>query len=452
MRLLWLGDLAATGFGSVTTDIGRALLDLGHDVRFLSQNDLDGIPPEPFGSRTLDLAFYEMQANASGGGVAGIKDVVGRIIEGTSDAMMASGDPWGEWAPEAVILLGDFWAVRMVVDRFEDVLRRVPVLHYVPIEGVDLPPRWGEMWSWVKPIAMSRFGQEQIALVTGVEPPMAYHGVDAEAFHPVSPTSPIVVPVDRDGEKTVRLASRDACRRFFGGRQADPSVFWVLRTDRQMPRKRFGAMLRAMTPVLAAHPDCRLILHCSVWDQGGHLLDSISKMPVPVQRQGVLTQLGPVPREVLVALYNASDAYISTGAEGFGLCVAEALACGIPAVGMDYSAVPEVIGPGGFVVPVAFTYDNEYDHLWASPDEEAMAEAVSWLVEHPAKARALGDEGMRHVRATFRWSDAAVVIAEAARGALRAPRAAVEVQGVVDDAPLAPLDAALAAPVSAGAI
>lgn len=431
-RILWLGDLATTGFGSVTTDAGRALLALGHDVRFLSQNDLDGIPPEPFGSRTLDLAFYEMQMGA-GGGVAGVKTLVGDIIDGTTDAMLASGDPWGDWRPEAIVLLGDFWAVRIVADRFEEQLRRVPVHHYVPIEGTNLPPRWGELWSWIHPIAMSRFGAGQIATVTGHEPPMAYHGVDADVFHPASPTAPILVPIDRDRSRDVRLASRDACRRFFMGKAADPSQFWFLRTDRQMPRKRFGAMLRGMTPVLAAHPEARLVLHCQAWDQGGDLLDEISKMPPSVAHQVILPRLGAVPREVLVALYNASDAYVNTGAEGFGLCIAEALACGLPVVGIDYSSVPEVIGPGGIVVPPAFLYDNEYNHFWASPDEDALADAAMWLIEHPAKARALGQEGTRHVRTTFRWAEAARVIAEAIRDDLSgrdAPDQALPATGV----------------------
>ncbi len=323
MRLLWFGDLAPSGFGSVTTDLGRALLDLGHDVRFLSQNDLEGIPPEPFGSRVLDLAFYEIQTGAGGrDAVAGIKDLVGGLIAGsTADVMLASGDPWGDWRPDAVVLLGDFWAVRVLADRFETELRLAPVYHYVPIEGTSLPPRWSELWSWIHPIAMSRFGAEQIAAVTGRMPPMVYHGVDTKVFHPASPTDPVVVPIDRDRTKDVRIASRDAARRFFMGKAGSEGQFWFLRTDRNMPRKRFGAMLRAMTPVLAAHSEARLVLHCRTWDQGGDLRDEISKMPPSIAHQVMLPEIGAMPREVLVALYNASDAYVSSGPEGFGLCV-----------------------------------------------------------------------------------------------------------------------------------
>ena len=54
-RLLFAGDLAQTGFGTVTIDLGRALLGLGVDVRFLSLNETGVVPPEPFASRTALL-------------------------------------------------------------------------------------------------------------------------------------------------------------------------------------------------------------------------------------------------------------------------------------------------------------------------------------------------------------------------------------------------------------
>jgi len=59
MRLLFFGDMAATGFGTVTMDLGRELLALGHDVRFVSQND-SGDLPEPFGSRTWKISDPSM--------------------------------------------------------------------------------------------------------------------------------------------------------------------------------------------------------------------------------------------------------------------------------------------------------------------------------------------------------------------------------------------------------
>jgi alpha-1,3-rhamnosyl/mannosyltransferase len=114
---------------------------------------------------------------------------------------------------------------------------------------------------------------------------------------------------------------------------------------------------------------------------------------------------------MLTALYNAADVYLSTSAEGFGLTVAEAIACGTPAVGLDYSAVPEVIGPAGLLAPVAYLVDNEYDHAWAAVHEPKFGEAVATLLDDEPLRKRLGRAGPDHVRAMFDWDRAALAFA-----------------------------------------
>ena len=38
-KILWWGDVADTGFGTVTSNVGKRLLAMGHDVRFIMQNE-----------------------------------------------------------------------------------------------------------------------------------------------------------------------------------------------------------------------------------------------------------------------------------------------------------------------------------------------------------------------------------------------------------------------------
>jgi glycosyltransferase involved in cell wall biosynthesis len=394
---MFLGDLAGTGFGTVTQDLGRALLDLGHDVRFVSQNELGDLP-EPFGSRTLRVNSRDGWLSlVEGGGVAGLLD----------------GSVWPDsWVPEAAILLGDFFAARLVImanEASREAFRRVPTLHYVPIEGVDLPAAWREAWGIVHPVAMSEFGADQIEIVTGTRPPMIYHGVDAGQFRPVSGEHPLWI-------EDHPLRSRADCKKLFGG---DPRQRWVLRTDRHMPRKRYPSLLRAMAPVMATRPDVYLVMHCRSDDQGGHLPDSISKYPERIASRMLITgfhdQMGGASRDILTALYNAADVYASVSAEGFGLTIAEAIACGTPAVGLDYSAVPEVIGPAGIAVPIGGLVDNEYDHFWAAADEPRFGNAVASLLDDDLLRKRLGQEGPRHVRANFQWPQAALKFSAAIR-------------------------------------
>jgi glycosyltransferase involved in cell wall biosynthesis len=407
VRVLFLGDLARTGFGTVTMDLGKAMLDAGEDVRFVSQNELPDLD-EPFLSRTFSLQSLMATASMFGGAMPTSVEAAAflpNIVSGQSgNYFMASGHAWGEWKPEAIILLGDFVAVRLMASPYIEAFRQVPTYHYVPIEGIDLPPRWSQTWQIIRPVAMSEFGADEIEHVMGYRPPVVYHGV-SEDFWPATPERPIVLKDPNDPKLLRKVTSKASAREFFGW---NPRAKIVLRTDRHMPRKLYNALMRSMAPILMERDDTFLVLHVQVWDQGGDIADTASKFAQKVQDRIVVSNGGGEwDRAHLNALYNTADVYASCSAEGFGLTIAEAIACGIPAVGLQYSAVPEVIGPAGMVVPVATIYDNQYDHFWATPQELNLTASIRWLLEHPHRAQAIGALGPRHVRSRFSWTQAA---------------------------------------------
>ncbi len=71
-----------------------------------------------------------------------------------------------------------------------------------------------------------------------------------------------------------------------------------------------------------------------------------------------------VDDQALAELYRGADALVVTSrCEGFGLPALEAMACGTPVIAFDNSALPEVVGDGGLLVP--------------DGDVGAMAEAVA---------------------------------------------------------------------------
>lgn len=425
MRVLFFGDLAATGFGSVTTDLGRAMLERGVDVRFVSQNDTGHDLPEPFRSRTVDLVSLPYRINELSGeaGTIGAAEGIPALMDGSTIALLHNGEPAAGWVPEAAIMLGDFYAARHVVGRFIEAFRSVPTWHYVPVEGIGLPPLWKELWDICPPVAMSQFGGDQIEAVMGYRPPVIYHGIDADTFRPVSKAHPMFLR----GEHAAVLQSKDDCKRAWLGhlfevnaatleRKGDQVAMptkWLLRTDRHMPRKRYDAMLRALGPVLERNPGWGLVIHCNTLDQGGFLPEAVSKLSPAARSRVIFTDNGQepraigMPRDQLAILYNAADLYVSISAEGFGLTIAEAVACGVPAVGIDYSAVPEVIGPAGKVVRYTHLLDNEYGHHWAAIDEAEFARVVEHLMTHQGKREDLARRGPAHVQTSFRWDTAA---------------------------------------------
>lgn len=380
-RILWFGDAAQTGFGTVTWDLVTRMLDKGDDVRLLSQNQTADPIPHPLGERTWDVS-------------RGV-DFPSIIRSGFRDG----------WKPEAVVILGDFFAVRAVVGgngpEVTQAFASVPSFHYCPVEGEDLPPSWKGIWDVVSPIAMSEFGADQIAKVTGVRPPVVYHGVNTTDFYPIAPNHPGLA-------KGHKVYTKEQAKTTFGY-PAERTM--VLRTDRHMPRKMQNRLIAAMVPVFEACLEVDLVLHCSPVDQGGFLRDTISKLSPEHQARVMLTNSHDtwrgLHRTELNVLLNAADIYATISAEGFGLTIAEAIACGIPAVALDYSAVPEVVGPAGVLIPPAYIFDNEYDHKWAAVDMDLFAKAVIRLAQKPATRRQLGSLGPPHVRKHFDWDDKA---------------------------------------------
>jgi glycosyltransferase involved in cell wall biosynthesis len=446
-RVLFLGDLAATGFGTVTMDLGRALIARGVDVRFMSLNETGDDLPEPFKSRTALLdtpsGWLAMESKEAVGERLG--ELTRRLSGMFTGALFDDG-----WTPESAIILGDVGSLKVspVLDFIPD---GFPAFHYVPVEGIGLPPAWALVWQKARPVAMTEFGADQIATVMGERPPVVYHGVDSHAFAPVSAASPIRIITGPRNASTGRfqrrtdvhvLRSKAECRRFLGWPQ---DAFILFRSDRHMPRKAYDSLFRALAPVLAANPHAALIYHCLPIDQGGDLYDETSKYgpivgwrPCPRHDKhpvfgGVASRLvntglsclaGGVPREILRAMYCAADLYVSTSAEGFGLTIAESLACGTPAVGLRYSSVPEVIGEAGVTVPVGMLLPNIYSHFWAIPNEEEFGREVARLIGDDVTRTRMGKLGPFHVARQFTWKRAAEQFDELITASLRSEVAA----------------------------
>lgn len=407
-RVLFLGDTAGTGFGTVTRDLGVAMVKAGLDVRILSLNEdagthIDPDWPEVLRSRTVAMGVKDGWLGIQRNGGQGAFEVIRRALG------LFTGDTIPGWVPEVVLATGD--PTSLEGSPWEQIMpKTLPAYNYCPIEGIDLPPLWKEMWKRWRPIAMTEFGADQIEAVEHVRPPVVYHGIDPESFWQVSAQRPLVLRGrGKNGPTTHLLRSKDDCRAFLGWPRTATILF---RADRHMPRKNYPAMFRAVAPVLARHPDTIMVIHCKTIDRGGSLWHEKSKYPTFIQERIAFTgyhdkeEYQGVPRPLLMAMYNAADVYVSTSAEGFGLTVAESLACGTPAVALGYSSLPEVVGPAGIIVNEYALQDNIYSYFWAMPKGEGFTNAVEALVSDREERVRLGRLGPPQV-ARFDWNIAA---------------------------------------------
>ena len=145
-------------------------------------------------------------------------------------------------------------------------------------------------------------------------------------------------------------------------------------------RKGGPVLLRAFAILRRSRPDLRLLI--------GGPTEAIEVPP------GV-TNLGLVPLEAVQRLLcDATLFVLPTLREPFGIAFLDAMLCKVPCVGTQVGAIPEILGDAGICVPPA--------------DAEALAAAISALLDDPARRTVMGEAGRRRVlECGYLWPEVA---------------------------------------------
>jgi glycosyltransferase involved in cell wall biosynthesis len=123
---------------------------------------------------------------------------------------------------------------------------------------------------------------------------------------------------------------------------------WVLHVGTCVPRKRIDVLLDVFSGLREKVPGARLVKVGGEWS--AEQRDQIERLDLG----GDITHVCRIPRAELAEAYRRAGAVLVTSeAEGFGLPVIEALACGAPVVASDLPALREVGGPAVVYAPVA---------------------------------------------------------------------------------------------------
>lgn len=101
-----------------------------------------------------------------------------------------------------------------------------------------------------------------------------------------------------------------------------------------------------------------------------------------------VVEIGFAPDDAMPDYYSMADVYVSTSIlEGFGLPLAESLACETPVVALKAGSVAEVVGEGGILI-------NENDPA-------TLAEAISALLQNQDRRSEMGKRGRMHITEEF---------------------------------------------------
>ncbi len=131
----------------------------------------------------------------------------------------------------------------------------------------------------------------------------------------------------------------------------------------------------------------------------------------------------------MASLYCSCDCLVHPcRGEGFGLPVAEAMSCGLPAIVTGMGAVLDFCNDANaFLIPAQKRYFSSnrvgdietVDRPWlAEPNAQAVRHHMQEAVRHPEQVRQKGEAACSHVRQHFRWEQA-VAAAERRLLALR---------------------------------
>lgn len=366
-KLLWVGDAGVpSGFARATHNILETLRETW-DVTVLGMNyrgDPHGYP-------------YPIYACAPGGDALG----VGRLIW-----MM---DLCG---PDVVVFQNDPWHIRYYtaqLDKFKREYGHVTRIGAIAVDGGNC--QGAAMGGLDLAIFWTEFGRREAAR-GGYSGPsdVVPLGVDASFYAP--------------GDK------REARRR----RQFPPAmidkVFVVGNVNRNQPRKRLDLTIQYFAEWVKAFDvrDAYLYLHVAPTGDQGFDCQSLANYYGVGDRLLLVTPevFYGNSEEAMLDTYRSFDVQISTTAgEGFGLTTFEGMACGIPQIVPDWSALGELTRGAARLVPcTSMSAAPTINTIGGVPDREEAVSSLHALYTSKDLRAELGRLGRnRACESRFNW-------------------------------------------------
>lgn len=193
-------------------------------------------------------------------------------------------------------------------------------------------------------------------------------------------------------EKVVTIPYGVGLEEYFPVPKRD-DVFRVMCVATLTARKGIRYLLEATSRLALPHSE--VILRGSALPESRQLL---------ARYEGAFRLHPPVARHKLRDLYSQASVLVLPSVEdGFGLVIAQAMACGVPVIATTNTGGPDLItdGKDGFVVPIR--------------SAAAIEERLDYLHSHPDERAAMGRAALEKVRSLGGWGQYAKQVLRAHR-------------------------------------
>lgn len=355
-----------SGYGRQAALLGRQLLSLGHDVAYSAFHGLSGaVLPWRLEDTDRDVPVYP----------------AGKADYGI-DIMAAHAQHWGA---DVLLTLMDVWKMAPAAHIIRGQLAQagIRLACWVPTDCTPLgrPDRQVLQAIGAVPIAMSLNGADQLRDALGVEPLYAPHSFDPDYYFPTLDYYPALAEQRApDSEPTGRKKMRDAL-----GATDGTFLVGMCAANRDAVRKSFPEVFAAVAEVAELIPELRLALHADPLDRGGYnlldLLDAYGITDLVAVSDAYAQTAGLLDDVHMGDWFRSIDVLVNPSyAEGFGIPVLEAQACGTPAIVTNMASLPQVaaasIEAGYDPVATRPFWNPVHGAWWGRPEPDDLANAI----------------------------------------------------------------------------
>lgn len=365
---MWLSvpPWAPTGYGTQTAQAVDRIAAAGHNVAISAQVGLQWTKTEWHGMTVYPGDHTRLNKRMLRHQIADFADRLGVGSDEVQVISLFDIWPWVDPSPAYGGMVADFDGLNLAA--------------WLPVDSLPVNPKTQATLHRfnVRPIAMSRFGETQLR-DAGFDPLYVPHAIDTAVYAPQE--------------------DREACRRALNFPKDRFVVGMVAHNEGLQPaRKAFPNVLQAFAEFQKRHDDALLYLHTEptgrAWN-GLDLLGMAQYLGIPANKISFVPQIpymsGSIAPELMAGVYSAMDVLVNPSyAEGFGLAIIEAQACGTPVIVSHWTSMPELVAPeSGWTVGGQPWFNEAAGAMWLHPSTEEILAALEQAYEDR------GDQGRR---------------------------------------------------------